>query len=74
MRPASPAGSAFPRVLPTHDGTRRLRDGQVVTVDGTAGSVLVEAPASIAVTHEGARRTPRRTRPSSHAITVKEPM
>jgi phosphoenolpyruvate synthase/pyruvate phosphate dikinase len=31
----------IPAVLSTHDGTRRLREGQVVTVDGTVGAVRV---------------------------------
>lgn len=31
----------LPAVLATKDATRRLRDGQVVTVDGTAGVVTL---------------------------------
>ena len=31
----------IPAVLATHDGTRRIRDGETVTVDGTAGIVRV---------------------------------
>jgi phosphohistidine swiveling domain-containing protein len=30
---------AIPAVLATGDATRRLRDGEIVTVDGTAGLV-----------------------------------
>lgn len=33
----------IPAVLGTGDATRRLRDGQLVTVDGTAGRVRIEA-------------------------------
>jgi pyruvate,water dikinase len=31
----------IPAVLATGDGTRRIRDGETVTVDGTAGVVRV---------------------------------
>lgn len=36
----------IPAVLATRDATRRLRDGELVTVDGTAGVVLLE-PATV---------------------------
>jgi rifampicin phosphotransferase len=38
----------IPAVLSTHDGTRRLREGQVVTVDGTVGAVLVASSDPVA--------------------------
>jgi pyruvate,water dikinase len=34
---------AIPAVLATGDATRRLRDGEIVTVDGTAGLVRIHA-------------------------------
>ncbi len=37
---------AIPAVLATGDATRRLRDGEIVTVDGTAGLVRVQGGAS----------------------------
>jgi rifampicin phosphotransferase len=38
-----------PAVLATGDATRRLRDGDIVTVDGTLGTVVIE----VATTHGG---------------------
>ncbi len=35
---------AIPAVLATGDATRRLRNGEIVTVDGTAGLVRIDAP------------------------------
>jgi pyruvate,water dikinase len=37
---------AIPAVLATGDATRRLRDGEIVTVDGAAGLVRIHAEAT----------------------------
>ena len=37
---------AIPAVLATGDATRRLRDGEIVTVDGAAGLVRIHADAT----------------------------
>ncbi len=43
----------IPAVLGTGDATRRLRDGQLVTVDGTAGRVRIDADAAPATALSG---------------------
>jgi len=49
----------IPAVLGTGDATRRLRDGQLVTVDGTAGLVTIENDPSTAMIQRG-RQGPER--------------
>jgi pyruvate,water dikinase len=40
----------IPAVISVEGGTRRLRDGMVITVDGTKGTVTVDGvPAALAI-------------------------
>jgi phosphohistidine swiveling domain-containing protein len=72
---------AIPAVLATGDATRRLRDGQIVTVDGTSGLVRVKGtaagrggPASgtghspAAIPDSGGPRRPQVTMPQSAGL------